>query len=299
MADMLFLRDYQAFAGGHLKLADYIAHTRSSALFHPRLYMVEGSRPDHPFPTDVMVEAWRPERAGALFLAGLDWEHLPAGVEDRIPVVNLIQGLGHAQPDNPRYAFLARRATRICVSQQIAQALAETGRVNGPIFTIPAGLDLGAIPRSGAPASPVFIAGLKDPGLAQAIASVLAGHGVDAVTQTAPLPRAEYLARMADARVVITLPMALEGFYLPALEAMVAGCAVICPDAGGNRDFCRDGETCLMPERKAEALAGAALRLLDDDALAARLVSRAREMAQAYTLEAERAAYHALLRTLR
>ena len=39
-----------------------------------------------------------------------------------------------------------------------------------------------------------------------------------------------------------------EGFCLPALESMASGGAVVCTDAHGNRDFCEDGENCLMPE---------------------------------------------------
>ena len=44
-----------------------------------------------------------------------------------------------------------------------------------------------------------------------------------------------------------------EGFCLPPLESMATGGAVVCTDAHGNRDFCVDGENCLMPapERRA------------------------------------------------
>ena len=34
----------------------------------------------------------------------------------------------------------------------------------------------------------------------------------------------------------------------PPLESMATGGAVVCTDAHGNRDFCVDGENCLMPE---------------------------------------------------
>jgi glycosyltransferase involved in cell wall biosynthesis len=40
-----------------------------------------------------------------------------------------------------------------------------------------------------------------------------------------------------------------EGFCLPILEAMAAGCPVICTDAHGNRDFSFDGKNCLMVEQ--------------------------------------------------
>jgi GT2 family glycosyltransferase len=62
-----------------------------------------------------------------------------------------------------------------------------------------------------------------------------------------------------------------EGFCLPALEAMACGAAVVCTDAHGNRDFCRDGENCLMPEGGSADVAAAIDRLLGDPGLRARL----------------------------
>jgi len=62
-----------------------------------------------------------------------------------------------------------------------------------------------------------------------------------------------------------------EGFALPPLEAMATGAAVVCTDAHGNRDFCVDGENCLMPEPTVEAVGAAVHRVLADPALRARL----------------------------
>ena len=73
-----------------------------------------------------------------------------------------------------------------------------------------------------------------------------------------------------------------EGFCLPVLEAMAAGAAVVCTDAHGNRDFCRDGENCLMPGRSPEAVAAALRRVLEDRALRERLVAAGRATAEAY-----------------
>jgi GT2 family glycosyltransferase len=55
-----------------------------------------------------------------------------------------------------------------------------------------------------------------------------------------------------------------EGFCLPPLESMATGGAVVCTDAHGNRDFCADGENCLIPDSEAAAVASAIDRLLTD-----------------------------------
>lgn len=298
---LLFFRDYRTFQGGHLKVADYIAHTRSSGLFTPQLFMTPASLRVSPFPRDILVRRWNPSRADALFVAGMDWPHLPIGVEDRVPVINLIQHPRHALPDDPRAAFLTRRATRICVSKEVSEAIRRTGRTNGPIHTIPAGVNGAPLSSSSVQerSIPVLICGLKNPALARGTAQALLDHGVNATVLTAPLPRTDYLRLLTQARIAITLPDAVEGFYLPALEAMAAGCAVICPDALGNRSFCRHGETCLMPEATPWALAQAALRLIADQAFARNLSSAGRQEAQRFSLEAERAAFLRLLHDLR
>jgi GT2 family glycosyltransferase/glycosyltransferase involved in cell wall biosynthesis len=73
-----------------------------------------------------------------------------------------------------------------------------------------------------------------------------------------------------------------EGFCLPVLEAMSTGLPVVCTDAHGNRDFCRDGENCLMPEAEPAAVAAAVQRLLDDPALRARLAEGGLRTAREY-----------------
>ncbi|WP_141012885.1 glycosyltransferase [Nocardioides sambongensis] len=46
--------------------------------------------------------------------------------------------------------------------------------------------------------------------------------------------------------VFLSTPNREEGTYLPGLEAMAAGSLVVTPDAGGNMDYCRPDENCLM-----------------------------------------------------
>jgi GT2 family glycosyltransferase/glycosyltransferase involved in cell wall biosynthesis len=76
-----------------------------------------------------------------------------------------------------------------------------------------------------------------------------------------------------------------EGFALPPLEAMATGAAVVCTDAHGNRDFCVDGENCLMPEPTAAAVSAAIGRVLDDHALRERLGQAGIRTAQEYAWE--------------
>jgi GT2 family glycosyltransferase len=76
-----------------------------------------------------------------------------------------------------------------------------------------------------------------------------------------------------------------EGFALPPLEAMATGGAVVCTDAHGNRDFCVDGENCLMPEPTPQAVGEALARLLGDPELRERLGRAGIETARDYTWE--------------
>ena len=52
---------------------------------------------------------------------------------------------------------------------------------------------------------------------------------------------------------------------------MATGAAVVCTDAHGNRDFCRDGVNCLMPAAEPGAVAAALRRVLGNPTLRDRL----------------------------
>ena len=62
------------------------------------------------------------------------------------------------------------------------------------------------------------------------------------------------------ADVFLCAPNQEEGFYMPALEAMEAGCIVVTPDVGGNMAFCRPDENCVLVEFGDVDSYGAALR---------------------------------------
>jgi len=75
-----------------------------------------------------------------------------------------------------------------------------------------------------------------------------------------------------------------EGFSLPIIEAMAAGCPVITTDSHGNRDFCRDGENCIMVEQNdVEGLASAISLVMGDQDLQQRLRSAGLQTAKLHT----------------
>ncbi len=76
-----------------------------------------------------------------------------------------------------------------------------------------------------------------------------------------------------------------EGFCLPPLEAMATGAAVVCTDAHGNRDFCVDGENCLMPDPDQGSVSEALARVLSDPELRERLGRAGQATAAHYAWE--------------
>ena len=298
---LLFHRDFRVFTGGHLKVWHYFQHAGKSRRFVPRIYLtpesvMDGANPWHgvePAPLPV----WRPAEADTLFLAGLDWEAVtdppPA------PVINLIQGLRHGELGDPRRRYLERPAVRICVSKEVADAITATGIVNGPVHVIPNGIDLENIPSAGERDVDVLIAGLKNPRFAVAVAMRLTKEGIMTTVLTKRRSRLEFLHWLSRSRVVITLPHERDGFFLPALEAMATGAIVICPDCVGNRQYCRDGETCFRPAYKVEELVQAALKAvrLDCDAQNA-MRGAAHNEARRHGLQQEQAAFLRILDTM-
>lgn len=295
---VLFYRDYDGPNGGHYKLRDYILHTGYGGRYVPQLFLEDGSRQDGFWDNCCeRVASFDPHSADILFVAGLDWLALDAfpDIEHTKPVINLIQGVRHADPVDPRFAFLGRRAVRICVSESVADAIAATGLTAGPIVTIPIGQDLPPIPVSSFPKYDVFVAAAKNPRLGDALANRLKLKGLAVFCAERWMDRVAFLTGMASSRIAVTLPLAQEGFFLPALEAMQLGCAVVCPDCVGNRHFCRDGETAIVPPYNLESLEHAAMQLVDDDGLAQRIALGGRNEAASYSLPAERDRYLKLL----
>jgi hypothetical protein len=266
---VLFHRSNAAWTGGNIVHAQYFRLISELAGYEAQLYLAPAIENSEATPwaafSSQVTRHWTPENADILFLAGLDWESMPPteGLEERIPVINLIQGFRHTDPSEACYQFLNRKALRVCVSPEVELALRQTGMCNGPIVTIPNAVSLPFGPVAANLRSfDIAIAVSKQPLMAQQLAAALRQQSlaVDLIEQT---DRISFLKRISDAKIAIVLPKQREGFHLPALEAMALGCLVICPDCIGNRSFCIDGETCLIPhDYNAQALVECVKRAL-------------------------------------
>ena len=302
---VLFRRDFQRFTGGHLKVWDYFNHVASSANYEPRISFTASSKWDRTNPwfksRDRVVD-WNLKNADLLFLAGTDWRALsePDQTRSSRPIFNLIQHPRHAQFGSELRGFLRNRAIRICVSEEVAQALRGTGEVNGPLFVIPNGIDQSAFPDAPKPLAErptdLLICGLKSPELARECYRRLSGSGRIVRWLIDWVPRADFLSHLAQAKMTLFLPRKEEGFYLPALEGMGAGTLVVCADCVGNRSFCLDRVNCVRPQNEKEAIVTAtqeAMRL--GPAAQEKMIANGLETFRQHSLENERAAFLPLL----
>jgi GT2 family glycosyltransferase len=98
-------------------------------------------------------------------------------------------------------------------------------------------------------------------------------------------PTDEQVAELLAQATVFVQTSTHEGFCLPPLESMATGGAAVCTDAHGNRDFCVDGENCLVPAAERAAVSEALERLLGDAELRARLGQAGVRTAQEYAWE--------------
>lgn len=299
-----FYRDFHGPRGGHFKMWHYFNHLLSDGRFAPSVYLTPTSVRDasNPWMTvpHLIQDRWQPDSADVLFLAGLDWNALEKrDFEAYPPVINLVQSVRHGDSRDPRYRFLTRKALRICVSPQVEDVLRQTGICNGPIVTIPNGIDVEPLSEPVAWSErPIdcAILGLKHPALAKGIEARLAAKGMKVINFTQTVPRPDFLRTIANSKVCLGLPQHFEGFYLPALEAMALGTLVVCPDCNGNRSFCIDGVTCIMPDYDPQALVAATERALSlSEEQRDGMIARAAGVAAEYSMERERTAFLAIV----
>ena len=295
---MLFRREFDVLNGGHRKVWDYFEHVRVSGRYSPAIYFAPESDLGNSNPWTLnssrSVPHWEPHRADALFLGGIDWQCVPEQLT--VPVLNLVQNVRHADPEDERFPFLRRRAFRVCVSEEVADAVRSSGQANGPVITVPIGVEHEPVVTPGVTRTvDVVIAGVKNVPFAEELAVCLASLDITVECLTRWVPRLDLTAAFARCRVAVTLPAAREGFYLPPLEAIAQGCTVVCPAAPGTGTYRADRHA-LRPTYTLDSVAASVREaLLMDPARRQSLLDAGKALVRQHTLDAERQAVFEVL----
>ena len=304
--------------GGHLKHAHYFGHVAQLTGFRARITL-DGKPTDAtvareidelwPVRNGAREPRWEPQRRDVLFLAGLDWQYLHRHEFARLPNprINLIQHVRHANEGTELYGYLSERAVRICVSPEVADAISDTGRTNGPVLVIPNGTELEpvddcelqALINTQGGGDRLCIIGYKNPTLAKKLSRRLNENRIEHSLVTEFHERHRFLDILKRSTIVVCCPDPEEGFYLPALEAMALGCIVVTNDCIGNRSFCFHEHNCMIAERSVDSLVSTTMRVLAMDRVEReKLLLGARASVENHSLDSERTRFQAVLQDI-
>lgn len=183
-------------------------------------------------------------------------------------IIHLVQNVRHTNPqwlNGYPNRLLTRPAARISVNHIIASEIEPWLDPRALHRVIPLGHDLGFFhkERPSGLTRPIRVAhttwksdlgdrvhrGLDDDGFV-----------FRAIREQVSWTDLRELYQWAD--VFLSTPGPEEGFYMPGLEAMEAGCLVVTPDVGGNMAYCEPGRNCLLVDYEDTASYLAALRSL-------------------------------------
>ena len=320
MQRILFLRDFKPTkdggirtSGGQIKVRDYFMHALQHPQLDPYFYFTprssyESSELWSDIPRERIVLDLDGGCYDLAFVTGKDWKLLssPAGAQaptakppgaiateakPSVAVIHYLQSLEQCDKGHALFPLLKRPAHRICASEAVDAASAPHRA--GEAVVIENGIPLDVFAPGGKRPNSALIWGRKNPSLAERLHAGLHARGIDATLLVDYVTRDEFARRLGESEIFVGIPKRAEGFFLPALEAMASGCAVVCPDASGNRGFCIHGETCLVPGfDDADSYLDQVDSLRDDAGLKARLQRNGLRMAGTRSLEAEREQFH-------
>jgi glycosyltransferase involved in cell wall biosynthesis len=105
----------------------------------------------------------------------------------------------------------------------------------------------------------------------------------DWITYRRDPPQAQ-LRALYNRAAIFVAPSWVEGWPLPPAEALACGCALVCTDIGGHREYARHGETALMsPPRDPAALAHSIALLAADEQTRLGLAASGNELIRQFT----------------
>jgi len=226
-------------------------------------------------------------------------------------LLHLIQGTRHANPqwlDGRNYRLLHRPMNRISVSHEVTEAIGPLVNKRFALHTIVEGHDIDYFsnrPR------PKLLEGAVPRILYTTWKSDLGDRVREAFEQTQGAPRVAWIAvrepmgwpalrnRYHGADIFLCAPGPEEGFYLPGLEAMAAGAAVVTSLVGGNAAYVQANHNAVVAEYDdVNAHVDALVSLIADSHRRAALVENAYSTAQRHRLDRERDEFAAVLATV-
>lgn len=292
-----FHRDYQRYTGGHQKFRDYIEHTAKLPNVECHLFTKNqcSVMPElfSSLSNVVVDDLYKPESADVVFLAGMDWQSYLPHKQTGQKIVNLIQHVRHGDSENPLHQFLQYKALRICVSEEVRQAILPYA--NGECVTITMGHKIPQIVSE--KHLQLYILGKKNPKLALQIETWAKKKNINVKVDLGLVSRAKVFNNFARANVSLVLPNPTEGFFLPGIEAMALSERVVVPDCIGNREYCKPGANITICnydfESCTSAITSALLRLKTPMQQFEKY--RGNRLAHSYNMDAEREEYQKLL----
>ncbi len=302
MQKILFLRNFKEIKkvkGHHIKVRDYYLHCLHHPQLDPYLYFTpESIYQDSELWVDVprekIVREIQLDLYNLIFVSGKDWTLLPE-IPNGKKIISIVHAVKIADADKVLFPFLSRPAFRICVSPEVLAAISLHAVGESVVINNGVPMDLFR-PGPERKQRSMLIWAKKNPALGKRLYRELAKRGLDAALLIDFLPREEFARRLGESDVFIALPGQREGFYLPALEGMASGCAVICSDNVGNRGFCMHGETCLMPKYDdLEQHLAMIETLLAQTELKEKIRRAGMETARGYSLQNERDRFYRFL----
>ncbi len=226
-------------------------------------------------------------------------------------LIHLIQGTRHANPrwqDGRNYRLLHRPMTRITVSNEVTSAIRPLVNERHPLHTIVEGHDIDYFSKRPTAAPPdrgvarvLYTTWKSDLGdrIQQRLAETDDAPQVAWISVREPLGWPSLRNRYHGADIFLCAPGPEEGFYLPGLEAMAAGVAVITAVVGGNATYVRPEHNAMVADYDDVDSHIDALRTLSVNAeLRSSLVEHGRATAQLHRLERERDEFAAVLATV-
>ena len=257
---------FWGLAGGVIKMLDYANHGRRGG-FDVTLWAPEAE------PTNPLLESLpalqrvsgpdvhrrRLDNLDASHVASSDLvlftEPAHAAIIDRLGisperVIHLVQGTRHATPtwnNGLHYRLLHRPFVRIVISEQVRDAVAPHVHPALPLHLVPEGHDTGyfAVDRPlVSPTDPVRVLYSTWKSDLGGRVTSLCHDDPDIVFTAMRTPKSwpMLLNHYRSADIFLGCPGPEEGFYLPGLEAMSAGCTVVMALVGGNEAYAVDGE---------------------------------------------------------